>query len=131
LCRGNGVFSVVIPTYNRKQILEKCLRALEGQLLTDGSETGYEIVLVDDGSTDGTLEWLQEHAVEFPHVRSLSQHHQGQLPPEIWGRERVRGYYHFIDSDLVVTEHFLQAHTDGLIQGQLTYGSDRVLPTVV
>ena len=57
-------FSVVIPTYNRKPILEKCLRALEMQQLTNlesGDATsiqGYEIVLVDDGSTDGTLEWL-------------------------------------------------------------------------
>lgn len=120
-------FSVVIPTYNRKQILEKCLRALEGQLLTDGSETGYEIVLVDDGSTDGTLEWLQEHAVEFPHVRSLSQHHQGPAAARNLGVESASGdTIIFIDSDLVVTEHFLQAHTDGLIQGQLTYGSDRV-----
>ncbi|HTL90584.1 MAG TPA: glycosyltransferase family A protein, partial [Leptolyngbya sp.] len=36
--------SVVIPTYNRKPILEKCLRALEHQQFSD-----YEIVVVDDG----------------------------------------------------------------------------------
>ncbi|PZO53281.1 MAG: family 2 glycosyl transferase, partial [Phormidesmis priestleyi] len=53
-------FSVVIPTYNRQPILEKCLRAIEHQVLrADGPVTGYEIVLVDDGSTDGTVEWIQ------------------------------------------------------------------------
>ncbi|MBD0387122.1 MAG: glycosyltransferase, partial [Nostoc sp. C3-bin3] len=45
-------FSVVIPTYNRQPILEKCLRALEVQKLRKPSVvSGYEIVLVDDGST--------------------------------------------------------------------------------
>ncbi len=67
-------FSVVIPTYNRLPILEKSLRALEVQeLATNTPITGYEIVLVDDGSTDGTLEWLAEHKEEFPHMRCFEQ----------------------------------------------------------
>jgi glycosyltransferase involved in cell wall biosynthesis len=49
--------SVVIPTYNRLPILEKCLRALEKQRLGAPLE-GYEVVLVDDGSTDETVAWL-------------------------------------------------------------------------
>ncbi|CCQ68224.1 Glycosyl transferase, family 2 [Crocosphaera watsonii WH 0402] len=57
--------SVVIPTYNRKPILEKCLKALEKQQLNDDIISNYEIVLVDDGSTDGTLEWLQENKKNF------------------------------------------------------------------
>ena len=43
--------SVVIPTYNRKLILEKCLKALERQTLSN-IVSNYEIVVVDDGSTD-------------------------------------------------------------------------------
>lgn len=120
-------FSVVIPTYNRKPILEKCLRALERQQLTDKSQvTGYEIILVDDGSTDGTLEWLQENADEFSHVRSLSQDHQGPAAARNLGVEQASGdTIIFIDSDLVVTEHFIKAHADAL-QGQQHLGSDRV-----
>ncbi|MBV8883279.1 MAG: glycosyltransferase family 2 protein [Chroococcidiopsidaceae cyanobacterium CP_BM_RX_35] len=121
-------FSVVIPTYNRKPILEKCLRALERQQLTDGTQvTGYEVVVVDDGSTDGTLAWLEERASAFPHVRVFSQDHQGPSAARNLGVERSLGDTTiFIDSDLVVTEHFLQAHADGLIQGQLAEGSDRL-----
>lgn len=117
-------FSVVIPTYNRKPILEKCLRAIENQHLADNSVvTGYEVVLVDDGSTDGTLEWLEERKSEFPHVRSLSQNHQGPAAARNLGVEQAKGdYIVFIDSDLVVTSHFLQAHADALVQA----GSDRV-----
>ena len=48
-------FSVVIPTYNRLPILEKCLKALENQTLSDSSVVSdYEIVVVDDGSDDDT-----------------------------------------------------------------------------
>jgi len=121
-------FSVVIPTYNRKPILEKCLRALERQKLSDTSVVrGYEIVLVDDGSTDGTLEWLEEYSAEFPHVRSLSQNHQGPAAARNLGVIEATGdTIIFIDSDLVVTENFLQAHADALVQGQKQLGSDRL-----
>ena len=120
-------FSVVIPTYNRLPILQKCLQALQQQQLVDEIAIKYEIVLVDDGSTDGTLEWLKENATNFPHVRSLSQNHAGPAAARNLGVQHARGdIIVFIDSDLVVTENFLQAHADGLIQGQQTYGSDRI-----
>ncbi|MCL1467113.1 glycosyltransferase family 2 protein [Argonema galeatum] len=121
-------FSVVIPTYNRKPILEKCLRALEEQHLSAGSVVrGYDVVLVDDGSTDGTLEWLEAHSTEFPHVRSLSQDHQGPAAARNLGVKKATGdTIVFIDSDLVVTENFLQAHANALVEGYSTVGSDRL-----
>jgi len=45
------LWSVVVPTYNRLPILQKCLTALENQTITQP----YEVVVVDDGSTDGTV----------------------------------------------------------------------------
>ena len=120
--------SVVIPTYNRKPILEKCLRAIEQQQLRgDSVVAGYEVVLVDDGSTDGTLEWLESHSSEFPHVRSLFQDHKGPAAARNLGVEQAIGdTIIFIDSDLVVTENFLQSHADALVQGQKHLGSDRL-----
>ncbi|HEY9749953.1 MAG TPA: glycosyltransferase [Allocoleopsis sp.] len=113
-------FSVVIPTYNRKPILEKCLRALEQQSLpTSSAIDGYEIVLVDDGSTDGTVDWIRQNAADFPHVKLFCQDHKGPAAARNLGVQRAIGdTIIFIDSDLVVTEQFLQAHADGLRQGQ-------------
>jgi len=121
-------FSVVIPTYNRLPILQKCLKALEHQhLREDTVVTGYEVVVVDDGSTDGTLEWLDSHRQELSKVRSLSQDHLGPAAARNLGVEQAKGdTIIFIDSDLVVTENFLQAHADALVQGQQQLGSDRV-----
>ncbi|MEL6461708.1 MAG: glycosyltransferase [Cyanobacteria bacterium J06621_15] len=120
-------FSVVIPTYNRKPILEKCLKALEVQSLSqDSVVTDYEIVLVDDGSTDGTLEWLSTHKNEFPHVRIFEQEHCGPAAARNLGVEKAKGdTIIFIDSDLVVTENFLQAHADALTNGQESLENDR------
>ena len=70
------LFSIVIPTYNRLPILRKCLAALEAQ---QGMEPGdqFEIVLVDDGSTDETVPWLHANKALLPHLRLVCQDHGG------------------------------------------------------
>ncbi len=127
-------FSIVIPTYDRLPILTKCLKALENQHIPvdDRAISGYEIVLVDDGSTDGTLEYLQEMAADFPHLKTYLQNHQGPAAARNLGVEKALGdTIIFIDSDLVVTENFLVAHAQALTNANsdriFTYG--RVINT--
>lgn len=103
-------FSVVIPTYNRLPILQKCLQALEEQVLEPPVDR-YEVVVVDDGSSDDTVSWLQAHAEAFPHVRLFCQEHGGPAQGRNRGVEEARGeVIVFIDSDLVVTSSFLVCH---------------------
>jgi glycosyltransferase involved in cell wall biosynthesis len=120
-------FSVVIPTYNRLPILEKCLRAMENQVLRPGGGIeGYEIVLVDDGSTDGTVEWLQRNAEQLTHVNLYEQNHEGAAIARNFGVHQAQGdTIIFIDSDLVVLEGFLQHHADALA-GAYDRGNERV-----
>ena len=119
-------FSVVIPTYNRRPILEKCLRAMEQQVLRANTQIeGYEIVVVDDGSTDGTVEWLQRE--NFPHVKLYEQDHKGAAVARNLGVEKAIGdTIIFIDSDLVVLEGFLQHHADALTTHYTRHGNDCV-----
>lgn len=120
-------FSVVIPTYNRRSILEKCLRALESQNFAANSAiAGYEIVVVDDGSTDETVAWLHQHQAELPHVRLFQQDHLGPAAARNLGVAQAKGdTIIFIDSDLVVTAPFLQAHADALGHARNQLGHDR------
>jgi glycosyltransferase involved in cell wall biosynthesis len=117
--------SVVIPTYNRLPILQKCLRALERQQLPPDLIDGYEVIVVDDGSTDQTVDWLQQ--TDLPHVKLFQQDHQGPAAARNLGVEKAAGdIIIFIDSDLVVTETFLQSHVEALRRGQKELGHDRL-----
>ena len=115
--------SIVIPTFNRKPILEKCLVALENQVL-DSTIDGYEVIVVDDGSTDGTPSWIRSQQARFPHVRLYQQEHGGPAQ----GRNRGVGHaigevIVFIDSDLVVTKSFLKSHVKILRRSWKSEGS--------
>lgn len=106
--------SVVIPTYNRRSILEKCLQALEHQD-PSGEIENYEVVVVDDGSSDGTPNWLRQNAARFPHVRLVEQQHGGPAEGRNRGVDHSKGdVIVFIDSDLVVKSSFLASHARAL-----------------
>lgn len=119
--------SVVIPTYNRLPILEKCLKALENQVWVVGQPiTEYEIIVVDDGSSDQTLAWLAAERAQLPHVRWLEQVHLGPAAARNLGVTEAQGdTIIFIDSDLVVTEVFLQSHAQALSAAYQRLGNDQ------
>jgi len=108
------LISVVIPTYNRLPILIKCLNALENQFFIENPHN-YEILIVDDGSTDGTTDWLKNNIDIFPHLRLLQQSHGGPAMGRNLGVNNSKGdLIVFIDSDLIVDKFFLSNHVDSL-----------------
>ncbi len=125
------LISVVIPTYNRLPILRKCLIALENQIWNN-EIYNYEIVIVDDGSTDGTIDWLRNNIETYPHLRLFEQNHGGPALGRNLGVKNSKGdLIVFIDSDLVVDKFFLRNHVDSLLKAWkkngnrkcFTYGS--------
>jgi len=62
--------SVVVPVYNEEENLEALVRRIENAL--DTTPVSYEILCVDDGSTDGSLELLKKLAAERPRLRVVS-----------------------------------------------------------
>ena len=120
-------FSIVIPTYNRLPILQKALRSLEIQTFDSNLVANYEIIVVDDGSTDGTIEWLNNTMAELPHLKIYEQSHKGASAARNLGVEQAIGdTIIFIDSDIVVTPSFLQCHATALMQEQKLLGNDKI-----
>ena len=117
------LISVVIPTYNRLPILKKCLDALENQSLKVEIHD-FEIVIVDDGSTDGTIDWLRNNLETYPHLRLFEQSHGGPALGRNLGVEKSKGeLIVFIDSDLVVDRYFLSNHLDSLFKSWKKLGN--------
>ena len=106
-------FSVVIPAYNAQRFLPLTLESIFRQTVQD-----FEIVLVNDGSTDGTSEMLQ--SVRDPRLRVITRENGGECVARNHGLREARGrYIAFLDSDdvwlpnhLEQTLAFMEAHPD-------------------
>ena len=88
--------SIIIPAYNSEKYIEKCLNSILGQSMTD-----FEIVVVNDGSTDSTGEILQKYHRTHPErITIIEQENMGQAKSRNKGLEVVTGeYVSFVDSD--------------------------------
>lgn len=99
--------SVVICTYNRKDLLRECLTSLFDQTYP---KDDYEIIVVDDGSTDGTEGVLRELAQSSsPVLRYFRQDNQGSASARNLGIGKARGeIIASIDDDCVATETWIE-----------------------
>ena len=84
--------SVIIPTYNRKNLLKRALHSVSNQTFVP-----KEIIVVDDGSSDGTKDWVLER---FPDVRYIYQDNSGVSSARNSGiKEAIGSWIAFLDSD--------------------------------
>lgn len=87
--------SVIIPVYNVEKYLRECLDSVVKQTRKD-----IEIICVNDGSTDGSLEILQEYAEKDRRIKVISQENKGLSGARNTGVRYARGeYIYFLDSD--------------------------------
>jgi glycosyltransferase involved in cell wall biosynthesis len=99
--------SVIIPTYNRAERLRRCLEALSGQTQP---ASDFEVIVVVDGSTDGTREMLASLVTPFA-LRVMHQPNSGQPAALNRGAAESKGWILiFLDDDIVVTPQFVAEH---------------------
>ncbi len=107
--------SVIVPTFNRRAKLERCLRALTLQSL---SAQDFEVIVADDGSTDDTQSFLQSLRTPF-RLHCLRQNNQGAGAARRMGVERARGEYLLLINDDTIAhidllrEHLFKHRTGG------------------
>tara|TARA_B100001250_G_scaffold391632_1_gene392712 strand:+ start:263 stop:1099 length:837 start_codon:yes stop_codon:yes gene_type:complete len=84
--------SVIIPTYNRKHTLSRAIESIISQTIKP-----LEIIIVDDGSDDGTREWIKQ---EYPFIQYLNQNNSGVSASRNRGIFSANGnWIAFLDSD--------------------------------
>jgi glycosyltransferase involved in cell wall biosynthesis len=106
---SSPTLSVVLPTYNRKEILSRVLEALESQTRRD---LILEILVVDDGSSDGTNELVSRQAAEAAvAIRMLRQQNQGLAAARNHGIREAKGeIILFIDDDEIPAPNLVEEH---------------------
>ena len=82
------LLTIVIPVYNAENYLKPCLDSVAAQEFTD-----YELVLVDDGSADGSGRICDEYAVRDPRIRVIHQSNGGQAAARNRGIDAAVGDY--------------------------------------
>lgn len=86
--------SVVIPTYNRERTIKRCIDSVVNQ-----TYPAFEILVVDDGSTDQTIETIKKEYADS-NVRVIKQNHKGAQAARNTGIKAAKGkYIAFLDSD--------------------------------
>jgi len=100
--------SVIIPTHNRREFLEYCLVHILNQT-TDN----YEVILIDDASTDGTHNLIGNWKLEIGNLRYIRLERQSgpYVARNIGIREAKGDIIIFIDSDVLVHSRFVEDHT--------------------
>jgi GT2 family glycosyltransferase len=99
--------SVVVPTFNRRASLRRLLDALAEQTYPP---TSFEVVVADDGSTDGTVELLRSLAPPYP-LRVLEQPHHGPAVARNLAVEHAQGaLIVFVDDGVVPLPELIAAH---------------------
>ena len=93
--------SIVVPAFNEEGSIGRCLTELRAYL--EGLGLAWEIVVVDDGSTDGTARVVEEHATADPRIRAVIGARAGKGTAVRCGMLEARGAWRFMaDADLAM-----------------------------
>ena len=88
-------FSIIIPLYNKEGYVGDTLESVRTQQYDD-----YEVVVVDDGSTDGGAALVESYAAKDPRIRLITQANGGVSVARNRGMSEANGtYYAFLDAD--------------------------------
>lgn len=96
--------SVIIPVYNTQEFVESAIRSIQTQSLRD-----IEIIVINDGSTDNSLNILETLRANDPRLKLFSQQNSGQAIARNKGLSEAKGtYIYFMDSDDILESDALE-----------------------
>lgn len=114
----NPKLSIIIPVYNEGKNIKKVIDSLNKQ-----SYKNFEIIIVDDGSTDNSLKYPKQ----FNNITVLEQKHQGPGAARNLGAKNAKGQILiFVDADMTFDKDYLKHLINPIVQGK-TFGTEEEL----
>jgi glycosyltransferase involved in cell wall biosynthesis len=96
--------SVIVPLYNVEKYLRECLDSIVAQTFRD-----FEVIMINDGSTDGSEQIAQEYVEKNPNFKLINQQNKGQSAARNLGLNHASGkYIYFLDSDDYIDQTLLE-----------------------
>lgn len=95
-------YSIIVPVYNAEKTLHRCLDSVVKQPFTD-----YELLLINDGSSDGSSAICREYVQKYPQIHYMEGKNSGVSAARNLGLDWAQGeYILFLDSDDFVAENY-------------------------
>ena len=99
----NELISVIVPCYNATKFIDECVNSVLHQIYEN-----FELLLVDDGSTDETGKILDKYALKDPRIRAFHIENSGCGGARNYGVQQSKGVYvAFVDADDVICDRYL------------------------
>ena len=104
-------YSIIVPVYNVEKYLGKCLNSLVNQ-----KNDNYEIIIVNDGSTDNSQKIIDVYEKKYPKlIKSFEKENGGLSSARNYGIDNSNGkYLLFVDSDDYVSDNYLEVLDDSV-----------------
>lgn len=124
----NRLVSIVIPAYNSKAFIQETLASAEAQTYRP-----IEIIVVDDGSEDGTADYVE--SLQFPDVKVVRQENSGACVARNHGFMESKGaYIKFFDADDILMPDAIEKqvrHIETLPENEISIGSYRLRDEII
>ena len=96
------ILSIVVPAYNVEKYIERCLDSIVNQ---SSHSADYEVIIINDGSTDNTLDVIKRYEKNYSHIILINRQNQGLSVARNNGMKEAKGdYVWFVDSDDWINE---------------------------
>lgn len=108
------MISIIVPVYNTEKYLDECIQSILSQTYTD-----FELLLINDGSTDRSGEICDAYALKDERIKVFHQQNSGQSNARNLGiAKSTKRYIMFVDSDDSISENLIKENLQILIENE-------------